>query len=329
MIIHNLGINFAGGGGGSAAPVTTSATFTENNTYTVPSGVDGYSAVTVNVDLVAPYNSGFTAGELAGYASGTTDGAAAQKALLSSTTITENGTYTSENGYSAVTVNVSSGGGGENRLNSLFLKTITAVTDSDLEHVEQIPHYAFSNNTNLVSCATIKVSPTGQIYVWDNAFAGCSNLTGITFDVSASVYQPQVNISQRAFSGCTKLCSITSEYITSVSTESFADCYSLSGDIKLKISSVVGTRAFKNCTGITSFTFIVNIAQVYGNNFFQGCSNVQYLDFTNNTSVPSLSDVNMFSAFTANYQIRVPQSLYDSWTGTTNWSTIASHIVAV
>ena len=57
------------------------------------------------------YNSGYTSGNTDGFASGhtsgVTDGVAQQKALLSSTTITQNGTYTRENGWSAVTVNVS------------------------------------------------------------------------------------------------------------------------------------------------------------------------------------------------------------------------------
>ena len=71
---------------------------------------NGVSAVTVNVDQVGPYNSGYTEGYGTGYDSGyrqgTTDGAATQKALMTSTTIRENGTYTRENGWNEVVVNV-------------------------------------------------------------------------------------------------------------------------------------------------------------------------------------------------------------------------------
>ena len=133
MVINDLGINFAGGGGGGtgSTAVLTSATFSANSAYTPAQGVDGWSAVTVNVDETPAYNSGYTegsvagfaSGETVGYASGTTDGAAEQKALLSSTAITENGEYTSENGFSAVTVNVPAPGH--------ILATITTSLDNE------------------------------------------------------------------------------------------------------------------------------------------------------------------------------------------------------
>ena len=49
---------------------------------------------------------GFNSGYTEGYSSGETDGMAAQKALLSDLTATTNALYTSETGYSGVTVNV-------------------------------------------------------------------------------------------------------------------------------------------------------------------------------------------------------------------------------
>ena len=110
MIIDLSGINFAGGGGGGGEAVLTSATFSANTRYTPEHGVDGWSAVTVDVDVTPAYNSGYTegygSGYTSGYTSGETDGAAAQKALLTATAFTDNGLYTSENGFSGVTVNV-------------------------------------------------------------------------------------------------------------------------------------------------------------------------------------------------------------------------------
>ena len=52
------------------------------------------------------YTSGQTDGYGEGYTSGQTDGAAYQKSLLTSTTITSDGTYTRENGYNSITVDV-------------------------------------------------------------------------------------------------------------------------------------------------------------------------------------------------------------------------------
>lgn len=300
----------------------SSTTISDNGPYT---SENGWSAVTVDVP-----QTGYTQSDLDNaYASGQTNGAASQKALLTSRTINDNGTYTSENGFSAVTVNVSSGGGGENRLNALLRKTITAITSSDLDNVQVVNYYTFANNPRLVSCASFKTDATGQIYLYDYAFQNCTSLNGITFDTTASQFNPLVSIGQRTFSGCTSLSDIETEKITIVSTESFGDCYALSGNIKLGVNTITGSRVFKNCTGITSFTFVKHITQVYGTNYFEGCTNVQYIDLTHNTSVPSLSNVSIFSPFQSNYQIRVPQSLYNEWTATTNWSTIASHIVGV
>ena len=52
------------------------------------------------------YNSGYTSGETDGFNSGYTSGETHQKSLLVSTAITQNGSYSRENGYSAITVNV-------------------------------------------------------------------------------------------------------------------------------------------------------------------------------------------------------------------------------
>lgn len=75
---------------------------TENGDYLPSAGYDGFSSVEVNVPT------GHTDEELEeAYESGYTSGETHQKALLSAITITQNGSYERENGYSAITVNVS------------------------------------------------------------------------------------------------------------------------------------------------------------------------------------------------------------------------------
>ena len=66
----------------------------------------GSIALTVDVDTTTPYNEGYAAGETAGIVTGKVQGAAEQKAKLTSTTITENGTTTREDGWNSVTVDV-------------------------------------------------------------------------------------------------------------------------------------------------------------------------------------------------------------------------------
>lgn len=70
---------------------------TENGIFEYePEDIDGYNkvTVTVNVDIPDSYESGFTSG------------VTYQKSLLVPTAFTENGVYSTENGYSEVTVNV-------------------------------------------------------------------------------------------------------------------------------------------------------------------------------------------------------------------------------
>lgn len=78
-------------------------TFTENGTYTIDYDPTTYTGlgnveVDVNIDVDSYYNNGYNQGK--------TDGIDEQKSKLESINITENGTYTKEDGYSEVVVNV-------------------------------------------------------------------------------------------------------------------------------------------------------------------------------------------------------------------------------
>lgn len=107
------------------AAMMTAMTITANGSY---ESIEGWSAVTVNVsgysqeDLDNAYASGHT--------SGVTDGAAQQKALLTSTAFTANGTYTRENGWSAVTVNVAQTGYTQQDLDNAYASGLTNGYDS-------------------------------------------------------------------------------------------------------------------------------------------------------------------------------------------------------
>lgn len=74
--------------------------YTENGSYTIhpDAGYDGLSSVAVDVLVPDNYDEG--------YADGKEDGINEQKAKLSTTSVTENGTYTRTDGYSAITVDV-------------------------------------------------------------------------------------------------------------------------------------------------------------------------------------------------------------------------------
>lgn len=87
---------------------TADVEYTENGEYTLTPEGDGFSKVdiTVNIDTKAIEDAAYAEGEAAGIVTGKAQGVAEQKAKLTSTTITENGTTTREDGWNSVTVNV-------------------------------------------------------------------------------------------------------------------------------------------------------------------------------------------------------------------------------
>ena len=79
---------------------SSSLVVTENGEYIVTSSADGLSRVdvSVNIDTQSYYNEG--------YSNGKTAGIAEQKSKLDSSTFTSNGTYTREDGWDQITINV-------------------------------------------------------------------------------------------------------------------------------------------------------------------------------------------------------------------------------
>ena len=125
------------------AKLATTA-ITENGIYTKE---DGYNRVEVAVpsDFPQGYASGYTDGHASGvtdgYAQGYPAGETAQKAKLATTAVTANGTYSREDGFSSIEVNVPSGGSCNLQSKSVSLtansETITADTGYDgLSQVE-------------------------------------------------------------------------------------------------------------------------------------------------------------------------------------------------
>lgn len=148
--------------------------FTENGRYIRE---DGYSEVVVDVpqtghteeELKEAYNSGYTSGETH------------QKALLSAITITQNGSYERENGYSAVTVNVA---GQEPSLQTL---SVTA----NGEYFPEQGYDGFSSvDVNVPTGSTINnqnknitiTANTATTITYDNGYTGLGNV-GINVNV--------------------------------------------------------------------------------------------------------------------------------------------------
>lgn len=92
----------------------------------------------------------------------------------------------------------------------------------------------------------------------------------------------------------------------------------------------IGEYAFANCTNLTNCKNLVNVQNI--NIFaFYNCGNCILYDFSNANSVPNLMDIgtNIFYNINASCNIVVPDSLYNSWKETANWTSINSHIINV
>ena len=186
--------------------------------------------------------------------------------------------------------------------------------------VTSINSYAF---TDCYALASFTV-PNGVTSIGNNAFSHCSSLTSVTIPSSVT------SINSYAFTNCYSLSSITipsSSSVTSIEGSAFYGCRSLTSITIPSGVTSIGHDAFSNCNSLTSITIPSGVTSI-DNSAFYDCSRIKVYDFTNHTSVPTLSNTNAFGNISSDCIIKVPPSLVDAWKSATNWSTYASHIVA-
>ena len=251
MIIDLSKINFGGGGGGETAKLQKKSMTVSSATATVvpDAGYDGMTKV--DVDATEYGTSNYN------------DGVLAQKAKLTEINITENGTYTKEDGYSTVVVDVKA------PTETIDLKTgikfsnstfsampYTLICDSGVTNMADM----FSNCKNLT---TLDVSNfnTSKVTDMNHMFYYCGNLTSLNlsnFDTS------QVTDMKYMFYYCGNLTSLNlSNFNTSQVTSMkymFSDCGNLTS---LDLSSF-------DTSQVTSM-----------NSMFNFCSNLTTLDVSN------------------------------------------------
>lgn len=90
---------------------------------------------------------------------------------------------------------------------------------------------------------------------------------------------------------------------------------------------IIREYAFYRQQKMTKITF-PSLTRI-GRAAFSTCTKCLVYDFTRNTVVPALDDVNAFTSINASAKIRVPSVLYSEWIAATNWSNYKSYIEAV
>ena len=251
MIIDLAKINFGGGGGGETAKLQKKSMTVSSATATIvpDAGYDGMTKV--DVDATEYGTSNYN------------DGVLAQKAKLTEINITENGTYTKEDGYSNVVVDVKA------PTETIDLKTgikfayssfsavpYTLICDSGVTNMRYTFYYCRNLKTlDLSNFNTINVTDMSYMFTY------CSNLT--TLDVS-NFDTSKVTSMSSMFSNCGNLTTLDVSNFDTIKVtrmnSMFSDCKNLT---TLDLSSF-------NTSKVTDMGYM-----------FNNCSNLITLDVSN------------------------------------------------
>lgn len=182
--------------------------------------------------------------------------------VLQDKTITENGTYTADEGFDGlgeVTVEVA-GSGGEDYFTALMNRTISECSSD----VNEIPEYAFYRCNSLTS-----INFPNCTVIGDCAFASCSSITIASFPVCSKV-------GASGFSGCGSLQTAVFPECLQINHGAFSGCYNLTSINFPKCTKILG-YAFTNCGALISLYFPE--CKTVGSSAFQYCGRVTTINF--------------------------------------------------
>jgi hypothetical protein len=325
--------------GGGAEPIPTqekTIDITENGAVeVVPDDGFALSKVTANVNVPIPD----------GYIkpSGTKE-------------ITENGTHDVEE-YETVTVNVQTGGGGEDWVKQLAEGTVTELSSNTVTIVKRS---AFESNQKIKSvsfpnCTTIETYAFGNsalqsmdlpkvTTIGSNSFAGCK-FTSVSFPhvktlssgtsacfqsctkLTSASFPNLTAIPQTMFNGCSKLTELYAPLVTEIMSSAFQSCAFTQISFPL-VTKVDG--AFSSCRSLTVADFPL-LASI-GAWSFNYCSALTTLILRKSDGICTLANVNGFNnsaIATGTGYVYVPVALIDQYKSATNWTKYAAQFRAI
>lgn len=213
--------------------------------------------------------------------------------------ITENGTYTAPDGvdgYSPITVNVESSGGGSDEDVEIFVDLIeNSATVFESDRITKLAQYAFAYRTKLqsISLPNLKSSNT-------RAFTNCESLVSLSIpNMTGYTYQYMA-----AYCGALKTADV-------------------------KQASYISSYSFYSCANLTEMEF--NRVSTIATNAFNGCTKLATL-ILRSDSLVTLGGTSAFTgtkiAGSGGY-IYVPSALVDSYKAAANWSNYSAKIRAI
>ena len=182
--------------------------------------------------------------------------------------------------------------------------------------VTSIEYSAFYECCSLISA----VIPNGETSIDNGLFYNCYSLTSVVIPNSVT------RIGSTAFHNCYSLTNIViPNAVKSMGYSAFYYCYSLTNVVIPNVVNGIDDYVFYNCYSLTNI--VIPSSVKYINQYvFQYCYSIIKYDFSQHTSVPKLSNTNAFNGINKIAKIIVPDSLYDEWIATSNWSTYANYI---
>ena len=164
-------------------------------------------------------------------------------------TITENGTYTAEDGvdgYSPITVEVAASGGGEEE--QLYRYISGETMELSFPALTKLRNYAFTGG------GVTAISIPNVTEIGNYAFGRDSSSTNSSLE---SVLMPKVEtIGSYAFCGCRELALLSlPDSINTIKAYAFYKCYAVKiTEFPASLSTIEG-NAFYNCSGLKELTF--------------------------------------------------------------------------
>ena len=209
--------------------------------------------------------------------------------------------------------NISSGG-------TLIQKTIT----------ENGVYNASGDNADGYDVVTVDVPERNTLYEYMKNTLETANLGDIT-EIPANFFKnktslitvmmPSVTtIGNNAFQNCTNLLNIIMPNVTNMGNTTFQNCTNLALTSLPSGVTTIGGKCFARCTNL-ALTSLPNSVTNIDTAAFEYCTGIQYLDFSEFTTIPTLG-TNVFLNTYFPFYFRDQQQL-DEWAAATNWSTYA------
>lgn len=195
--------------------------------------------------------------------------------------------------------------------------------------------YIFNNNTDL----QFIVLPTSMTTINDRVFNYCTRLKKIVLSNSVT------SIGDNSFISCYDLEEIiiptsiqtigssnfTNKYkvtrgVYSTDNSSFTNLFNLEKASILSGVTTIATQGFRNCFALIHIKIPASVTTI-SSAAFQYCGSMEYYDFTDAVSIPTLADTDAFTGIPDDCKIIVPDSLYNDWIVAQYWSTYANNII--